>query len=414
MICIVGLGYVGLPLAVAFAEKGNRVVGIDINKERIEELKNGNDGTNEVSSKRLKEVMKNIKFTTKIEDARGSEFFIITVPTPITKEKIPNLTPVKKASESIAKVIEKNAIVILESTVYPGVTEEIVGKTIEEKSGLKAKKDFKLAYSPERANPGDRVHTLKTITKVIGAQDKETEKRVGELYMLIVDNIFIAKSIKVAEAAKVIENTQRDINIALMNELAIVFDKIGICIWDVLEAARTKWNFLDFKPGLVGGHCIPVDPYYLLYKAESVGYHPEIIASGRRVSDYMDDYILGKIIKALNDEGMALKERDVLFLGLTFKENVPDTRNSLAYRLAKKIEEYGANVVKVDPIASIAGENIYQKIPENKEFDVVVFAVSHNKFIESKEEITKIRSKVFVDIKGVFKDRKIFGKYISF
>ncbi len=412
MICVVGLGYVGLPLAVAFAEKGKKVIGIDINRERIEELKKGIDRTKEVDRERLEKVRERISFSTNIEDAKGSEFFIITVPTPVTKEKIPDLTPVKKASESIAKVIEKGATVILESTVYPGVTEELVGKIIEERSGLKAKEEFKLAYSPERANPGDKIHTLKTITKVVGAQDEETGKKVKELYELIVDRVFLAKSIKVAEAAKVIENTQRDINIALMNELAIVFDKMEISVWDVLEAAKTKWNFLDFKPGLVGGHCIPVDPYYLLYKAESLGYHPEIIASGRRVSDYMDEYILRKIINALNDYGMALKGKKILFLGLTFKENVPDMRNSMAYRLAKKLEEYGAEVVKVDPLASIDGEEIKRNIP-NEEYDVVVFAVAHDKFIKEKERIEEIKSKLFVDVKGVFRKNKLNGKYLS-
>ena len=403
-ITVVGLGYVGLPLAVAFAEVGYEVIGVDANPKRIDELRGGYDRTGEISKERLSSV--DIKFTTNISDASGSDFFIIAVPTPVDEHHVPDLSLVTKASESVGKAISKGAIVILESTVYPGVTEEIVGPTIEKVSGLRAGIDFKLAYSPERVNPGDKVHTLKTITKVVSGQDEETLNKVADLYSKIVDKVFKAESIKVAEASKVVENTQRDVNIALMNEFAIAFDRMGISIWDVLDAASTKWNFLKFTPGLVGGHCIPVDPYYLIYRARSYGFHPQIMSSARRVSDSMVDCLLLKIMGALNEFGKPVKDSNILFLGITFKENVPDMRNSLNFKLAEKLISMGANVTLVDPHADV--KDVHREIPSGR-WDVVVLAVPHNEFRHKIDMISELDTPIFVDIKGILRHKK--GKF---
>ncbi|MEM4359090.1 MAG: nucleotide sugar dehydrogenase [Candidatus Bilamarchaeaceae archaeon] len=408
-ITIFGLGYVGLPLAVAFAEKGHKVIGFDIDERRVEELRKGIDRKNEVKAERLKNAV--VFYTNEIDYAKDSEFFIIAVPTPVDEFKVPDLNPVKEAAELISKVINKGATVVLESTVYPGVTEEIVGSIIENKTGMKMGKDFKIGYSPERVNPGDKIHTLKTITKIVAGQDKETTEKLAKLYGSICDNIYKAKSIKVAEAAKVMENTQRDVNVALMNELAIICDKMSISVWDVIDAMKTKWNALPFVPGLVGGHCIPVDPYYLLYKSENLGYHPRIIASGRIVSDYMDNYIIEKIIKSLNNIGLALKNRKVLFLGITFRENISDMRNSMPCKLMQKLRNLGAEVVVVDPLADVEG--VLREMPHG-DYDVIIFAVPHDEFIWQKDRLLNIKTRIFFDVKGILRKEKPGEIYLTF
>lgn len=327
-VAVIGLGYVGLPVALAFAAKFPNAIGFDINQSRVNALKQGIDKTGECSAEDLNRTT--ITWSSDVEDLRDATFFIVAVPTPIDKANRPDLTPVRLASHTVGKVIKPGAVVVYESTVYPGVTEEICGPIIAEESGLKQGIDFKLGYSPERINPGDKEHTLTKIVKVVSGEDAETLERVASAYNAVVDaGIHRAPSIKVAEAAKVIENTQRDLNIALMNELARIFELMGICTSDVLEAAGTKWNFLKFTPGLVGGHCIGVDPYYLTTKAEELGYRPEVILAGRRINDSMGKYIAEKMVKMLiKADFCSVKKAKVGILGLTFKENVPDLRNS--------------------------------------------------------------------------------------
>lgn len=398
-ICVVGLGYVGLPLAVEFAKAGLKVFGYDINKRRIEDLKQGVDKTDQVSKEDLKNV--DIHYTTSIEECKEANIFIIAVPTPVKKSKEPDLEPIRSAGRDIARVIKNGDVVILESTVYPGTTEEILGKEIEKHSGLKAKIDFKLAYSPERINPGDKKHTLKTITKVVGGQDKETAEFVKKLYSKIVDSVFVAKDIKTAEASKLLENVQRSVNIGLMNEMAVLFDKIGIDIWDVIEAASTKWNFLKFYPGLVGGHCIPVDPYYLIYKALEYDFYPHTVAASRIISDNMHIYLLNKIIRELNNYGKTLKGLRVLFLGATYKENIPDTRNSMALKLLDELKKWQANITVVDPYV----KDFLNEIPEGT-YDITILAVPHKEFMDKKEELIEKTTLFIVDVKNVLKTDK--------
>lgn len=352
-IAIIGLGYVGLPLAAEFTKK-YEVTGLDIYQERIDELKRAEDRTLELTSEQLREALDNgIKFTTNPEDIKACNIYIVTVPTPIDKHKKPNLTPLIKASETIGKVLKKDDIVIYESTVFPGATEERCVPILEEFSGMKFNEDFFCGYSPERINPGDKEHTVTNILKVTSGSTPEIGKKVDELYKSIITaGTHLAPSIKVAEAAKVIENTQRDLNIAFVNELSIIFNKLGIDTNAVLEAAGTKWNFLKFKPGLVGGHCIGVDPYYLTHKAEEIGYNPEIILAGRRLNDNMGVYVANQVIKLMIKKGQKIEGSKVLILGITFKENCPDVRNSRVIDVILELKDFGCDVDVYDPWAN--------------------------------------------------------------
>ena len=417
-VAVVGLGYVGMPLAAAFAKKGISVIGYDINEKRITELREGVDRTNEVDSGTLK-ALNNIEYTSNPEDLKKAEIYIITVPTPLDEYKAPDLKAIKGASETIGNSLGEGNIVVLESTVYPGVTEETVVPILENKSGLKYLKNFTAGYSPERINPGDSEHNLETVTKVVSGSDSETTETLKELYGKVSNSIFVAKNIKVAEGAKVIENTQRDINIALMNELAVLFDKLDISIWDVLEAAGTKWNFLKFTPGLVGGHCIPVDPYYLLYRAEKAGYHPQVIASGRRISDSMPKYIVEKVLKALNKAEKAAKTTKCLIMGLTFKENVPDTRSSLALEVLKELKGYGADIYVLEPLIPAEqlkekfGVNVIQSVDEAKDMDIILITVAHDEFISiPPEKYIEMGNEggVVFDVKHILKKKDFEGK----
>ena len=408
---IIGLGYVGLPLAVAFARKFEGVIGFDINNAKIEELKKGFDRTSEVESNELQN--STLVVTSKIDKLKDINFFIVAVPTPIDQAHRPDLTPLIKATETVSKVIKKGDIVVYESTVYPGVTEEICGPILEKISGLKQGVDFKLGYSPERINPGDKVHRLESIIKIVSGEDKETLKIVSEVYEAVIDaGVYKASSIKVAEAAKVIENTQRDLNIALMNELAIIFQKMNIRTTDVLEAAGTKWNFLKFSPGLVGGHCIGVDPYYLTYKAEELGYIPQVILAGRRINDGMGKFITEQTIKKLAQAGCSVSGARVGILGLTFKENVPDLRNSRVPDIINELHEYGIEPLVHDALAN--GEEAIEEygiklssIDMFENLDVVIFAVAHNEYIEygaSKiQNMFKNNTGLFIDVKSAYR-----------
>jgi len=408
-IAIVGLGYVGLPLAVAFG-KNEPVIGFDINREKVENYKKGIDTTNEVGPDELKKT--DILFTCIPSDLKEADFLIVAVPTPVDANNRPDLSLVVKASRLIGENLKKGAIVVYESTVYPGVTEDICVPILEEYSGKKCGRDFKVGYSPERINPGDKVHRLETILKIVSAMDAESLETVAEVYSRVVHaGIYKASSIKVAEAAKVIENTQRDINIAFVNELSVIFNLMGIDTQEVLRAARTKWNFLDFRPGLVGGHCIGVDPYYLTFKAEEVGYHPEVILSGRRINDNMGKYVAENIVKQLISEGSAVKGAKVLILGLTFKENVPDIRNTKVIDIIRELKNYSLDTVVCDPWADMReseaeyGLRIH-KYEDTGNADAIVVAVAHNAF--KKLTLADIKSKlapgrsVFVDLKALF------------
>jgi len=384
-IAVIGLGYVGLPVALAFARKHARVVGFDISQPRVDELLKGHDRTNEVEPTELR--ASKLHITANPEELRAVTFFVVTVPTPIDFNRQPDLTPVVRASESVGKYLSKGAVVVYESTVYPGVTEEVCGPILERVSGLRCGVDFTLGYSPERINPGDRTHTLERIVKVVSGQDAATLDRVADVYGAIIEaGVHRAPSIKVAEAAKVIENTQRDLNIALMNELALIFDRMGIRTSDVLAAAGTKWNFLKFSPGLVGGHCIGVDPYYLTAKAESLGYHPEVILAGRRINDGMGAFIAQKLVKLLIAADLPVKRARVGVLGLTFKENVPDLRNSRVPDILGELRQFGIETLVHDPRADAheAHEEYGVKLSPLAEFeqlDALVLAVSHSEFI---------------------------------
>lgn len=384
-IAVIGLGYVGLPLAAAFSQKYD-VVGFDINKIRIDELKSGFDRTLELDNDQMKQAIKNgMKFSTELEDIKECEFFIVTVPTPIDKNKRPDLTPVIKASESVAKVLKKGDIVVYESTVYPGVTEEICVPILE-RSGLKFNEDFYCGYSPERINPGDKEHTVTKIKKITSGSTAQIADKIDQIYASIITaGTHKAPSIKVAEAAKVIENTQRDINIAFINELAMIFNKMSIDTNAVLEAAGTKWNFLNFRPGLVGGHCIGVDPYYLTHKAQELGFHPEMILAGRRINDNMGKYAAGEIIKLMIKSDVKISDAKILVLGLTFKENCPDIRNSRVIDVINELKEFGCRVDVYDPwVSADEVQREYSITPlESYDacgYDCVVIAVAHDKF----------------------------------
>ena len=383
-IAIIGLGYVGLPLAVEFGKKVS-VLGFDIHQKRIDELQSGQDHTLEVSPKELKQAT-HLSYTTNLQQLADCNFFIVTVPTPIDEFKQPDLTPLVKASESIARVLKKGDVVVYESTVYPGATEEVCIPVLEQVSGLKFNQDFFAGYSPERINPGDKLHRVTNILKITAGSTPETADFVDEVYNLIIEaGTHKAPSIKVAEAAKVIENTQRDVNIALINELALIFNKMGIDTEDVLKAAGTKWNFLPFRPGLVGGHCIGVDPYYLTHKAQSIGYHPEIILAGRRLNDGMGAYVVTQLVKSMVKKKIQVEGAKVLVLGLSFKENCPDIRNTRIIDIVKELEEYHIDVDVYDPwVSPIEAESEYGITPvptlNAQTYDAVILAVAHEQF----------------------------------
>lgn len=382
-IAIIGLGYVGLPLAVEFGKK-YKVIGFDIKKERIQELRQGKDHTLEISTEELS-LAQYLAFSYQLEDLTQATVFIVTVPTPVDKSKKPDLTPLIKASETVGKVLKKNDIVIYESTVYPGCTEEDCVPILERTSGLKFNEDFFCGYSPERINPGDKQHTLSKIKKVVSGSTPEIAKKINDLYASIITaGTYLAPSIKVAEAAKVIENAQRDINIAFVNELALIFDRMGLDTMQVLEAARTKWNFLPFSPGLVGGHCIGVDPYYLTHKAESLGYHPQVILAGRRINDEMGVFVANKVVKLMIQQSMNIKNANVLVLGITFKENCPDIRNSKVIDVIRELQDFGTQVEVYDPWASaeeVQHEyNIALVGQPCKKYDAIILAVAHKEF----------------------------------
>ncbi len=388
---LVGLGYVGMPIAVAFAKK-IKVVGFDLNEQKIELYKAGVDPTNEVGGEVIRDTK--VEFTADASRLKEAKFHIVAVPTPVNDDHTPDLSPVEGASRLLGQNLTKGSIVVFESTVYPGVTEDICVPILEKESGLKCGVDFKIGYSPERINPGDKVHRLETITKIVSGMDKETLDTVAKVYELVVEaGVYRAESIKVAEAAKVIENSQRDINIAFMNELSIIFHKMEIDTKAVLEAAGTKWNFLKFFPGLVGGHCIGVDPYYLTYKAEQLGYHSQIILSGRRINDDMGKYVAESLVKNLIKTDIPVKGAKVAILGFTFKENCPDTRNTKVIDIYKELGEYGIRPIVVDPAADAdEAKRLYgidfHDIKEIENMDAVVIAVAHSEFLElSREEI---------------------------
>ncbi len=413
-LCIIGLGYVGLPLAVEFGKK-YKTIGFDINAARIEELQRGIDRTLEVSSEELK-AAKNLSFTTSIEDIKDATIYIVTVPTPIDEHKNPDLTPLIMASRTVGRVLKKGDIVIYESTVFPGCTEEICVPELERESGLKFNEDFFCGYSPERINPGDKKHRLPNIKKVTSGSTPEIAKKVDELYKSIITaGTHLAPSIKVAEAAKVIENAQRDINIAFVNELALIFDRLDIDTLDVLEAAGTKWNFLPFRPGLVGGHCIGVDPYYLAYKAKEVGYHPQIILAGRRTNDEMGIFVANKVVKLLIHKGHKVKGSKALVLGITFKENCPDIRNSRVIDVIRELQEFGIAVDVYDPWADkeeVKREydiELLQNEPNFADYDSIVLAVAHEQFKTLNYSAIPKESVVF-DIKGVLPRNLVEGR----
>jgi len=408
-IAIIGLGYVGLPLAVEFSKK-YQVFGFDINSERIEELILGIDKTLETSKEQLKSTI-NLKYTCKIDDLKLCNIFIVTVPTPIDHFKKPELGPLLKASQMIGEVLKKGDIVIYESTVYPGCTEEDCVPILEKFSGLKYNREFFCGYSPERINPGDKVNTLTKIMKVTSGSTPNVAIKVNNLYKsIIIAGTHLAPSIKVAEASKAIENAQRDVNISFVNELALIFDRMGIDTHDVLEAAGTKWNFLKYQPGLVGGHCIGVDPYYLAHKAESLGYYPQIILSGRRVNDMMGMFVANKVIKLMIQNGINVKGANVLILGITFKENCPDTRNSKVIDIIKELDQFGAIIDVYDPYAdakSVKKEYNVDLIGKiKKKYDSVILAVSHKEFLEIDFQMIINTSGVLFDTKA-FIDREI-------
>lgn len=409
-IAIIGLGYVGLPLAVEFGKKGP-VIGFDINQNRIDELKSGQDHTLEVSPEELQKA-EQLSFSANLNDLKQSNFFIVTVPTPVDQVNRPDLTPLKKASETVGQALKKGDIVVYESTVYPGATEEVCIPILEKVSGLKFNQDFFAGYSPERINPGDKVNTLTKIKKITSGSTSEVADTVDAVYASIITaGTHKASSIKVAEAAKVIENTQRDLNIALVNELSVIFDRIGIDTLDVLEAAGSKWNFLPFRPGLVGGHCIGVDPYYLTHKAEEVGYHPQVILAGRRINDNMARYVARNTIKLMLQNGIDVPRAKVGVLGVTFKENCPDIRNSKVADLIKELEFWGAQVVVADPWAN-ADEVRHEygielgKVDAQNPVDSVIVAVGHNEFRSlSASELRsymKCEKPVLADVKSLF------------
>ena len=415
-ICVIGLGYVGLPLARLFSTK-YKTVGFELSQSRVDELMSGHDSTLEVEDELLQSALANgFSCTTDIEAIRDCNFYVVAVPTPVDKNNNPDLRPLYGASETVGKVISKGDIVVYESTVYPGVTEDECIPVVEKVSGLRYNEEFFAGYSPERINPGDKEHTVEKIRKVTSGSTPEIGKIVDEVYASVITaGTHLAPTIKVAEAAKVIENSQRDINIAFVNELAKIFNKMGIDTQDVLEAAGTKWNFLPFKPGLVGGHCIGVDPYYLAQAAQRLGYNPEIILSGRRINDGMGEYVADQVVKLMLKKGIQVLGSNVLVLGFTFKENCPDVRNTKVIDIIKTLEEYNANVTIYDPWANPAiakheyGVELHNELPE-KHYDAIILAVAHNEF--KSLDLKKITNGVSVvyDVKGILSEEVIDGK----
>lgn len=394
LVCVVGLGYVGLALAEAFS-KSLEVIGFDIDSERVSRL--SRDNTN-----------KNLQLSNNPKEISKANFIIIAVPTPVTKSKEPNLSYVTSAARIVGENIKRGSTVILESTVYPGVTEEVVKPAIEQ-SGLKCGKDFKLGYSPERINPGDDEHSIDKVTKVVAGMDEEITELVAELYRRVTPHIFKAKDIRTAEAAKVIENIQRDLNIALVNELSLIFAKMGLSMTDVLDAAATKWNFHRYFPGLVGGHCIPVDPYYLMYKAKELGYHPQLILAGRSVNDYMPKHIAEMAIKALNDVGKVIKGAKVLIMGLTYKENVADTRQTPAKDIIKELDAYGVEILGYDPLLNNIGQEFgikaLRNIEQAKGIDCIILTAAHDAFKQlTLYQLKQIMNNnpILIDVRGLF------------
>jgi UDP-N-acetyl-D-galactosamine dehydrogenase len=412
-IAVIGLGYVGLPVALAFARKFPGAIGFDVNKEKVEELRRGFDRNQEVTAGELKE--STLTITHEIGDLKGVTFFVVAVPTPVDHNNVPDLTPVVKASETVGKALGKGAVVVYESTVYPGVTEDVCGPILSKVSGL-ARKDFKLGYSPERINPGDKEHTLERIVKIVSGEDEATLNRVADVYGAIIEaGVHRAQSIKVAEAAKVIENTQRDLNIALMNELAIIFERMNIRTADVLDAAGTKWNFLKFRPGLVGGHCIGVDPYYLTMKAQQLGYQPEVILAGRRINNNVGPYVAQRLVKMLIGQGFQVKGARVGVLGLTFKEDCNDLRNSKVPDILNELRQFG-----IDPLIHDSRGNpdeakheygvTLSPLEAYAGLDALVVAVSHKEYIQLGQAklLGMVRDKgCFIDVKSVFSPTKL-------
>lgn len=418
-LAVIGLGYVGLPIALEFA-KSIDVIGFDINKERIELLKNKIDPSKELDTSHFEN--RSITFSSKLEDLEQATFYIIAVPTPINNAKQPNLSPVLSASESIGKVLKKGAYIVYESTVYPGCTEEDCVPILEKESGLKMGIDFKVGYSPERINPGDKKHTIQTIIKIVSGCDDTALEEIAKVYQIVVQaGVHRASSIKVAEAAKIIENTQRDVNIALMNELSKIFHLLDINTFEVLEAAETKWNFLPFKPGLVGGHCIGVDPYYLTYKAKKLGYHAEVINSGRAINDSMGAFVAKETVKMMISQGKDMNRAKVLIMGATFKENVSDVRNSKILDLFNELNAFSVEVDLIDPYASsdeinaIYGVQLSQTIANN--YDAVIVAVNHLEYTNLQEsdfkKYLKDQKGVFIDVKGIYRNKIKNLKYWS-
>lgn len=415
-ICVVGLGYVGLPLAVEFGKKFT-TLGFDLNEERIKELRGGKDSTLEVESHELLEAEK-LQYISDEAVIKEANVYIVAVPTPIDASKRPNLRPLESASTTVGNVLSKGDIVIFESTVYPGATEEVCVPILEERSGLKYNEDFFCGYSPERINPGDKTHRLPSIVKVTSGSTPEVAVFVDELYKTVITaGTFPASSIKVAEAAKVIENTQRDVNIALVNELALIFEKLGICTREVLAAAGTKWNFLPFQPGLVGGHCIGVDPYYLTHKAQEVGYQPDMILAGRRVNDNMGAYVANTVVKKMVQKKIDTSSARILILGLSFKENCPDLRNTKVVDIVEEFNEFGISVEVYDPWVSGAeakkeyGISLIGELVENR-YDAVVLAVAHNQFLDFSYEKLRGLGKeevVIYDVKGLLPADQVDG-----
>lgn len=423
-IAVIGLGYVGMPLAVAFSKKVD-VIGFDLNKEKIELYKKGIDPTEEVGDEGIKN--SKVHFTFEEKEIRDAKFHIVAVPTPINQDKTPNLSPVEGASKTVGRNLTKGSIVVYESTVYPGVTEDICIPILERESGLKAGVDFKVGYSPERINPGDKVNTLEKIIKIVSGMDEESLDTIAKVYELIIDaGVYRASSIKVAEAAKVVENSQRDINIAFMNELAMVFDKMKIDSKDVIDAMNTKWNALGFHPGLVGGHCIGVDPYYFVYEAEKLGYHSQIILSGRKINDKMGEFIAGNIIKELVRANKVVRKAKVLILGLTFKENCPDSRNSKVVDIVEALKEYAIEPIIVDDRADpidVRHEYGLELTPlkDVKDIDCLVLAVAHDEFKNMDiEEIEGLfgdfpnEEKVVIDVKSILDKKALEDKGYSY
>lgn len=418
---VIGLGYVGLPIALEFARK-IQVVGFDIKEDRVEKMRNRIDPSEELKAEDFDGC--DIEFTANAADLKKANFHIIGVPTPIDSHNLPDLTPVLSASHAVGKALKKGDYVVYESTVYPGCTEEDCIPILEQESGLKCGKDFKVGFSPERINPGDKEHTITTITKVVSGCDEVALDNIAKTYELIVTaGVHRAPSIKVAEAAKIIENTQRDVNIALMNELSIIFNRMGINTYDVLEAAGTKWNFLRFYPGLVGGHCIGVDPYYLVYKAKEFRYHPQIINSGRFVNDSMGFYAAKQLVKKLIAAGKNIQDSKVLVMGATFKENVSDIRNSKVADVIKELKDYGVKVDIIDPYAN-SEELVHEygfgliNTPDN-DYDAVVLAVNHQNYMNLSEEdilekMQNVSNPILVDIKGIFRNKTSKVEYWSF